>query len=184
MSHPRAVVDVVRPNHRTGKFLHHIVGFIAGATGRAGGHDGVRAIFRLDGRETAAGELDRFIPGDGLELATALAADHRALETGGQQVGVVQKIPTVIALEAELPLVGPAVGAFGPHHLVVFNQQVDFATGAAIGAHGNDFFHDSHSCLLTKNGSASPLTPAPASPAVPRHWPAASAGSGFQDAPA
>lgn len=184
MSHPRAVIDVVRPKHSAGKFLHHIVGFIAGATGRAGGHDGVRAIFRLDGSQAAAGELNGFVPGDGFELATALAADHRALETGGQQVGVVQEIPTVIALEAELPLVGPAVGAFGPHHLVVFNQQVDLATGAAIGAHGNDFFHDSHSCLLTKNGSASPLTPAPASPAGPRHWPTASADSGCQGGPA
>lgn len=152
MSHPRAVVDVVRPQHCAGKFLHHIVGFVARATGRAGGHDSVGTVGRLDGRQTAAGKVDRLIPRDGFELATTLAADHRALETGGQQVGVVEEIPTVITLEAELPLVGPAVGAFGPHHLVVFNQQVDLATGAAIGADGNDFFHDSHSCLLTVKG--------------------------------
>ncbi len=85
----RAAVDIIGVEHCAGEFLHHVVGFVAGAAGRAGGHDGARAILLFDGREALCGIANGLIPGDHLECAAFLVADHRLGEARRKQLGIV-----------------------------------------------------------------------------------------------
>ena len=42
VSDPRAAVDIIGAESRAGEFLHYVVGFVAGGTGRTGYHDGAK----------------------------------------------------------------------------------------------------------------------------------------------
>ena len=84
---------------------------------------------------------DSFIPAYRGEFAAFLIANHRLLQTRRQQLGIVEKIPAVIAFKAQLILVGDAISGFGSDNFIVFDDQLKFATGPAIRANARDFFH-------------------------------------------
>ena len=136
-----AAVDVIGVQHRAGELLHHIVGFVAGAARGAGGHDGARAMLLFDLPELAGGIANRLLPADRREGAAFLVADHRLFETGRQELRIVKKIPAVVAFQAQLVLVGDAVGGFRANDFIVVDNQFKFATRPAVGAHARDFFH-------------------------------------------
>ncbi|CAH0214593.1 hypothetical protein SRABI106_01828 [Rahnella aquatilis] len=123
MTHAGAAVDVIGADHCTGKFLHHIVGFIAGPAGRTGGHNGTRAVFLFNVFQALCGVTDGFIPADGFEFSAFLAADERLGQARGQQFGVIEKIPAVIAFQAQFALIGDAVRGFRTDDFsVIYNQ--------------------------------------------------------------
>ncbi|CCJ84305.1 hypothetical protein BN133_682 [Cronobacter dublinensis 582] len=136
-----AAVDVIGVNHRAGEFLHHVVGFVAGAARGAGSHDGARAILLFNGRQTLCGVADRLFPGDGFERAAFLVADHRLGEARRQQLGVIKEIPAVVAFKAELVLVGDAFGRLGTNDFVVIHDELEFAARTAVRTDAGDFFH-------------------------------------------
>ena len=141
MADAGAAVDVIGVQHRASELLHHIVGFVAGAARGAGGHDGARAMLLFDLPELAGGIANRLLPADRRKGAAFLVADHRLFKTGRQELRVVQKIPAVIAFQAQLVLVGDAVGGFRANDFIVVDNQFKFATRPAVGAHARDFFH-------------------------------------------
>ncbi|VTP76079.1 Uncharacterised protein [Leclercia adecarboxylata] len=123
MADAGAAVNVVGVEHPAGELLHHVVGFIPGAAGRARGHDGARAIVGLDFAQAAGGIADGLLPGDRHKLAAFLVADHRLGEARRQQPGIVEKIPAVIAFQAQLILVGDALRAFGTNNFIVIDDK-------------------------------------------------------------
>ena len=141
MADAGAAVDVIGVQHRAGELLHHIVGFVAGAARGAGGHDGARAMLLFDLLELAGGIANRLLPADRREGAAFLVADHRLFKTGRQELRIVKKIPAVVAFQAQLVLVGDAVGGLRANDFIVVDNQFKFATRPAVGAHARDFFH-------------------------------------------
>ncbi len=137
----RATVDVIGVEHRAGELLHHVVGFIAGAARRAGGHDSARAVLLFNRRQTLCGIAYRLLPGDRLKRAAFLVADHGLGEARRQKLGVVKEIPAVIAFQAELVLVGDAFGGLGANDFVVIHDELEFATRTTVRTDAGDFFH-------------------------------------------
>ena len=138
-----AAVDVVGADDGAGELLGDVVRFVAGAARRPGQHDRIGAVFLLDLRQFAGGEGDRLVPGHGLEGGVARAADHRALQTRRQDLGVVDEVPAVPTLQAQFALVGDAVERLGADDLVVFDEERELAARSTIGADGNVLFHGS-----------------------------------------
>jgi hypothetical protein len=62
------------------------------------------------------------------------------LQARRQQLRIVKKIPAVIAFQAQLVLVGDAVGGFRTDDFIVVDNQFKFATRPAVGANARDFF--------------------------------------------
>lgn len=123
VTHPGAAVDIVGVEHPAGKLLHHVVGLVPRPAGRAGGHDGPRAILRLDLPQPLRGIAYGLLPGDRHKPAALLVADHRLREARRQDAGVVEKVPAVIALQAQLVLVGHPLCRFGADDLIVLNDE-------------------------------------------------------------
>lgn len=61
VSDASAAVDVIGTNNGAREFLHHIVGFITGAAGGAGGLDRIRAIFGFNGAEAGGDVIQRLV---------------------------------------------------------------------------------------------------------------------------
>ena len=128
VSDASAAVDVIGTNNGAREFLHHIVGFITGAAGGAGGLDRIRAIFGFNGAEASGDVIQRLIPGDSFQLAAALTTDHGGFQARRQDLGIVNKVPAIIALQAQGSLVGFPLRRFSPNDFAVIDHQVDFAT--------------------------------------------------------
>jgi hypothetical protein len=62
-------------------------------------------------------------------------------DTGNEYLGVIDKIISVVTLEAELALIGYAVEGLDPHDLSVSCQQIELATCSAIRANGPCLLH-------------------------------------------
>lgn len=137
----RAVVDVVRADAGAGELLHDEVGLVARAAGGASQHDSVRAVLLLDLGQPLRREVKRLVPGDALQLATLLAADHRVQDARRQDLRIVDEIEARQALQAQLALVGHTVDALGADDHSVIDQQVELASGAAVGTYGHVLFH-------------------------------------------
>ncbi len=97
--------------------------------------------FSLISLELAGGIANRLLPADRREGAAFLVADHRLFKTGRQELRIVKKIPAVVAFQAQLVLVGDAVGGLRANDFIVVDNQFKFATRPAVGAHARDFFH-------------------------------------------
>ena len=95
MTDARAAVHVVGVQHRAGKLLHHVVGFIAGAARGAGGHDRPRPVLRFNAAEPVGGVADRLFPGNGGEGFAFAVADHGLGKAGGEKTGIVEEVPAV-----------------------------------------------------------------------------------------
>lgn len=77
----------------------------------------------LDLTQASGGVADGFIPGDGHKFAAFLVADHWLGEARRQQPGVVEKIPAVIAFQAQLILVGDALRALRTNDFIVVDNE-------------------------------------------------------------
>ncbi len=100
VTNARAAVDVVGAQHRAGKFLHHVVGFIPGTARRPGGHNRTRAELGFNAAELPGGVADSLFPGHGSECLSLAVADHRLGQAWGEQAGIVKEIPSVKSFQA------------------------------------------------------------------------------------
>ena len=128
VSDASAAVDVIGANNGAREFLHHVVGFITGPAGGAGGLDRVRAIFFFNGAKAGGDVIERLIPGDGFQFAATLATDHGGFETRGQDLGIVNEVPAIIAFQTQGSLIGFPLRRLSPDDFAVIDHQVDFAT--------------------------------------------------------
>ncbi|MNP36739.1 hypothetical protein D3C76_1301490 [compost metagenome] len=141
MADASTAVDVIGADHRAGELLHHIVGFIAGPARGTGVHDGAGTVLLFNLLQPLCGVADRFIPTDGLKLAAFLPPNQRLAQARGQQFGVVQEVPAVIAFQTQFTLIGHAVSRLGANDFAVIDHQFHFAACTAVRADGCDFFH-------------------------------------------
>ncbi len=132
---------VAGANAGAGELLHDEVGLVARAAGGASQHDSVRAVLLLDLGQPLRREVKRLVPGDALQLATLLAANHRMQDARRQDLRIVDEIEARQALQAQLALVGHTVDALGANDHSVIDQQVELASGAAVGTYGHVLFH-------------------------------------------
>ncbi|ABV14878.1 hypothetical protein CKO_03802 [Citrobacter koseri ATCC BAA-895] len=128
VSDASAAVNVIGTNNGAREFLHYIVGFVTCAARRTGRLDGVRAILRFDGAQAIGDVVQRFIPGNGFQFAATLATDHRGFQARGQDLGIVNKIPAIVALQTQSTLIGFPLRRLCPDDFAVIDHQVDFAT--------------------------------------------------------
>ena len=136
-----AVVDVVGAHAGAGELLHDVVGLVARPARGAREHNGVGAVLLLDGHELFGREVQRLVPGDALQLAALLAADHRMQDARRENLGVVDEIEARQALQAQLALVGHAIEALGADDHAVVHDEIELATGTAVRADGHVLFH-------------------------------------------
>ena len=138
-----AAVDVIGTNNGARKFLHDVVGFIACGARRSGGLNRIRPVLRFYVAEAVCHVIERFLPGDGLQLTAAPAADHRGFQARGEDLRVVNKIPAVVALQAQGALIIFPHRSVGAGNFSLFYRELHFAAGGAVGADGRDSFHSS-----------------------------------------
>ena len=136
-----AVVDVVRAQARPHEFLHDEVRFVARSTRRAGEHDRFGTVLVNDALEALSGEVECLVPAHAFELGTLFATDHRMGKARRQNLGIVDEVVAVQALQAELSSVRHAVGRLCLDDIAVFYHQVHLATRPAVRTYGYMLLH-------------------------------------------
>ena len=141
MTDAGAAVDVVSIQHRTGKFLHHIVGLIARSPRGTRGHNGPRAVLFFDAFKPVSGIANGLFPGNRGKGLPFAVADHGLRQAGGKQPCIIKKVPAVEPFQAKRALISYAISGFGTDNPVIFNDEVKFAACTAVRADAGGFFH-------------------------------------------
>src|SRR5690606_8838405 len=121
-----AVVDVVRADHLPRQLLHQVVVFV-GALGTAQHGDGIRPALGFDGAQPPGDEVERLVPGGGLQAAI----------TPDQRLGEAVRVPEIVvpeaAFHAQQAIVGRRVKGCG--HAIdrtVLHVDVELTTHPAV----------------------------------------------------